>query len=207
MAESLNIAAILKQNLELQQKQIEAQNKKKARASTGSIPNKTSTPSKSAKCSSSKKVPATPAPKTPVNPSRASGSKSATSRVKVSSSKKPLPCKHPDQLTHEDWPEGYEKTKNCFFTFIRIIWGLILLSAVPKAPDPAMVTEFNAHFSDVSALKAALDSPKSQDLVGKSLVLTLSKARQGFLKVGPGIVNVKEFFVMYAQEMFAKLGV
>ncbi|KAH9809369.1 hypothetical protein DFH28DRAFT_934036 [Melampsora americana] len=196
MAKSLNIAAILKQNLELQQKQIEAQNKvieqmqaqsaareqqyedllkkfetvgvngpqsqssppapkKKARASTGSIPNKTSTPSKSAKCSSRKKVPATPAPKTPVNPSRASGSKSATSRVKASSSKKPSPRKHPDQLTHEDWPEGYEQTKNCFFTFIRIIWGLILSSAVPKAPDPAMVAEFNAHFSDVSDLKVS----------------------------------------------------
>ncbi|KAG0140178.1 hypothetical protein CROQUDRAFT_100483 [Cronartium quercuum f. sp. fusiforme G11] len=81
------------------------------------------------------------------------------------------------------------------------------LSAVPKPPIPALVAEFNARFSDVSDINGVLDSLTAQDLVDRNQVVTFSEARAGRMKIGHGIVNIKEFFVMYAQAMFAKLGI
>lgn len=190
--------------------------KKKPRASTGSIPNDTARKSKPAKpATASKQVP------TPRKKSSKSAGHSSTPRTHASTSKttqgsssrsrstgppKPSPKRHPGQLNSKDWPPGYEKTKNCFFAFIKLIWGLIEVSAVPKPPDQSLLTEFNARFSESSDIEVVLDSTQSQDLVDKRQVRTLSGAK-GVTKVGPGLVNIKEFFVLYAQAMFAKIGI
>ncbi|EGG01780.1 uncharacterized protein MELLADRAFT_110672 [Melampsora larici-populina 98AG31] len=177
----------------------------KPRASTGSIPNKPTSsslkPSKSNRTPSKMAHSSTPprrssTPKTP---------KTSTSRVRTSGPPKPSPKQHPDQLKMSETPKGYEPTKNCFYVFIRIIWGLTSSSAVPKPPNPEMLTEFNARFSESAEIEAVLDSTSAKDLVDQREV-KVPKAER--VNIGSGrIVNIKEFFVLYTKAMFAKLGI
>ncbi|KAG0147703.1 hypothetical protein CROQUDRAFT_91231 [Cronartium quercuum f. sp. fusiforme G11] len=152
--------------------------KGKARALTGSIQNQKSTnlstkPSQTT--SSRKKVPSKPAAfsSTPwKQPSRATGPKSANSCVQLSVPLKESPKRSPHQVAVAEWPEGFESTK-----------GLILAGAVPKAPDPALLNEFDMQFSDISDINRVLDSPTAQNLVPTSKVITLAEAQAGCMKI------------------------
>ncbi|KAG0151124.1 hypothetical protein CROQUDRAFT_37225 [Cronartium quercuum f. sp. fusiforme G11] len=97
--------------------------------------------------------------------------------------------------------------QEAFFVFICVIWGLVLTSAVPKAPDLSLLAKFNAQFSKQADIVALLDSPSAQDLVKKCKVITLSEAKLGHMKIGKGIVNIKQFFVLYSVAMLAKIGI
>lgn len=79
--------------------------------------------------------------------------------------------------------------------------------SVPVAPDPALLTEFNARFSDPSQIAAVADSTTSQDLIPQTEIISLREARAGRVKIGKGIVHVQDFFVRYSLAMLAKLGI
>lgn len=87
------------------------------------------------------------------------------------------------------------------------MWGLILAGAVPKAPEPALMEEFNARFSNVSDITGVLDSHSAKALIADQEVITLAEARHGRMKVGKGIINIKDFFLMFSRAMLAKLGI
>ncbi|EGF97026.1 uncharacterized protein MELLADRAFT_70263 [Melampsora larici-populina 98AG31] len=172
----------------------ETTKKKKApRASTGSIPNK---PPKSSKPTPIRKPSQSSTPQRQSTPS--------TSRVKATGPPKPSPKRHGAQLNEGEWPEGFDGTKNCFYVFIRIIWGLTSSSAVPKPPDPAHLAEFNSRFSQSSEIAGVLDSTSAKDLVDQNEVQVPAADR---VNVGGSIVNIKDFFVIYTKAMFAKLGI
>lgn len=99
------------------------------------------------------------------------------------------------------------RLQDCFYVFIRIIWGLILSGAVPKPPNPALLAEFNSRFRDISNINGVAESTTAQPLIELREVFTLAQARGGRLKVGKGIVMIHEFFLEWALAMLAKLGI
>ncbi|EGG11304.1 uncharacterized protein MELLADRAFT_102169 [Melampsora larici-populina 98AG31] len=109
--------------------------------------------------------------------------------------------------TSKKTPTSFKDTKECFFLFIRVMWGLILAGAVPKAPDPALMEEFNARLSNVSEIAGVLDNHAAQSLIDDKEVITLAEARHGRMKVGKGIFNIKDFFLLFTRAMLAKLGI
>ncbi|EGG05429.1 uncharacterized protein MELLADRAFT_107662 [Melampsora larici-populina 98AG31] len=117
------------------------------------------------------------------------------------------PKRSPHQVLSGEFPEDYTRTKECFFTFVRIIWDLAAAGSVPVAPDPALLTKFNARFSDPAQITAVADSSNSQDLIPQTEIISLREARAGRVKIGKGIVYVQDFFVRYSLAMLAKLGI
>ncbi|MBW0514567.1 hypothetical protein O181_054282, partial [Austropuccinia psidii MF-1] len=96
---------------------------------------------------------------------------------------------------------------SAFFTHIRIIWGLIYQKSVPIAPDPSLLKEFYHWFDHVDEIQQVANGTTAIYLIPEADIITLRGTKPGRKKVGRAIVNVQEFFILYIQELLAKLGI
>ncbi|MBW0557526.1 hypothetical protein O181_097241 [Austropuccinia psidii MF-1] len=79
-------------------------------------------------------------------------------------------------MVGNDYPVGYEHTKDVFLIHIKFLWGLIEKNAVPSAPDPSQLNKFYQHFSTPDQIKSALEN-NGPALVPVDTVQTLHNAR------------------------------
>ncbi|MBW0471991.1 hypothetical protein O181_011706 [Austropuccinia psidii MF-1] len=114
--------------------------------------------------------------------------------------------KSPLQIVGNDYPAGYEHTKDAFYIHIKLLWGLIEKNAVPSAPDPLQLNEFYQHFSTPYQIKSAL-SKNGPPLVPFDTVQTLFNACQKHTKVGKYFINLSEFSIIYVCSSLSKLGI
>ncbi|KAA1110237.1 hypothetical protein PGT21_015468 [Puccinia graminis f. sp. tritici] len=63
-----------------------------------------------------------------------------------------------------DVPESFLKTRDCMYTHIRILWGLLEENAIPQAPDMNTLKEFQHRFSEVNQIKDATENRKAADI-------------------------------------------
>ncbi|EGG00758.1 uncharacterized protein MELLADRAFT_67596 [Melampsora larici-populina 98AG31] len=150
--------------------------------------------------------------KTPKRPSTSAKSTpkstSKTSRRASAPPPKSSPVKRdPNQLDTLEVPEGFQKTKDCFYAFIRILWNMMEKGSIPVVPDPERLAEFNARFTEAAQITEVADSSTEQDLIPHNEIVTLADARSGRIKIGRGIVHVQDFFLCYSLAMLAKLGI
>lgn len=82
-------------------------------------------------------------------------------------------------------------------------------NAVPVAPDPALLGEFNARFTESAQINNVIDDASSTGLFPMEEVVSLRirDAKAGRIKVGHGVVHVQDFFIRYSHAMLAKLGI
>ncbi|MBW0475619.1 hypothetical protein O181_015334 [Austropuccinia psidii MF-1] len=114
--------------------------------------------------------------------------------------------KSPLQMVGNDYPAGYEHTKDAFYIHIKLLWGLIEKNAVPSAPDPSQLNEFYQRFSTPDQIESALAN-NGPALVPVDTVQTLRNARQKRTKVGKYFIHLSEFSIIYVRSSLSKLGI
>ncbi|MBW0477426.1 hypothetical protein O181_017141 [Austropuccinia psidii MF-1] len=85
-------------------------------------------------------------------------------------------------MVRNDYPAGYEHTKDAFYIHIKFLWGLIEKNTVPSAPNPSQLNEFYQCFSTPDQLESALAN-NGPALVPVNTVPTLCNACQKHTKV------------------------
>ncbi|MBW0586518.1 hypothetical protein O181_126233 [Austropuccinia psidii MF-1] len=118
---------------------------------------------------------------------------------------KPLSKRSPHQLLLLETPEGFLKTKEAFFTHIKILWGLTDENSIPQAPDPALLQEFYQRFSHNSELESVASNASAASLINPQEIITLKGIHIGRKKIGRAIVHISEFFIQYTNAMLARL--
>ncbi|EGG03570.1 uncharacterized protein MELLADRAFT_89943 [Melampsora larici-populina 98AG31] len=146
-----------------------------------------STPTSSAKKGPRKSKTPVPKPAKPVTP--------------------PVRRRHPLQLLSTDFPNDFKTTKDALFLHIKIMWGLFKANDVPAPIDPSLLKAFYARFSKTEQIEAALLDPASADVVAQNNILTLKSLRGGDGKIGRGMANLDEMYILYIHGILAKVGI
>ncbi|MBW0501550.1 hypothetical protein O181_041265 [Austropuccinia psidii MF-1] len=97
-------------------------------------------------------------------------------------------------MVGNDYPAGYEHTKDVFHIHIKLLWGLIEKNTVPSAPDPSQLNEFYQHFSTPDQIKSALANNRPA-LVPVDTVQTLRNFLQKRTKVGNSLKTFQQLVV------------
>ncbi|KAH9815161.1 hypothetical protein DFH28DRAFT_893531 [Melampsora americana] len=129
------------------------------------------------------------------------------SNLALTSGSKSSPKRNENQLLMSETPEGFKMTKVPLYCFIRLMWGMVEVGAVPPPPHIENVQEFTAAFSNNEQVRNVLESTNSRDLVPQSEVLTLRSMAVGRRKMGRYIINIQESFIKMTQACLAKLGI
>lgn len=104
-------------------------------------------------------------------------------------------------------PKTFLKTRDSLYLHIKILWGLVHKKAVPQAPCPDSLKEFYNWFTLVTEVEDAANNEAAPQLISATEIKSLCNMRSGQIKIGKGIVNVKQFFTLYIQATLAWLGI
>ncbi|EGG03672.1 uncharacterized protein MELLADRAFT_90027 [Melampsora larici-populina 98AG31] len=148
--------------------------------------NSYSTPTPSSKAPRKSKTPSTPNEAPAPSPSRK---------------------RHPLQLIGSETPADYKTTRDALYIHIKMLWGLFKAHDVPPPPDPSLLKELYARFSSAEQVEAAITDPHSCDLVAQNDILTLRSLKAGGGKIGRGMANLDETYILYIHGVLAKVGI
>ncbi|KNZ60831.1 hypothetical protein VP01_1494g1 [Puccinia sorghi] len=115
--------------------------------------------------------------------------------------------KKPNQMTLEDYPKDFLDTKECLFTHIRLLWGMVEVSTPPPAANPELVRQFCTHFQNIDAFQRHADDSSAAQLITQADVNTLKDARAGRIQVGHNFVFIDDSHIAYMHGYLAKLGI
>ncbi|MBW0520597.1 hypothetical protein O181_060312 [Austropuccinia psidii MF-1] len=82
-------------------------------------------------------------------------------------------------MTNEDYPSGFENTKDALQTHVKLLWVLVTQHAVPIAPDPTELNEFSQCFSNSDQIEVAI-SNEGPSLVPVDTIKTLREFTRSF---------------------------
>ncbi|MBW0496504.1 hypothetical protein O181_036219 [Austropuccinia psidii MF-1] len=134
--------------------------------------------------------------------------KKLVSAQKKKKKQTPTPEKrHPHQLTVKETPAGFEPTKEAFSIHIKVLWGLIYQDSIPIPPDYSLLKEFNTQFSFSEEISNLIQSPIAVSLIPEQDVITLQGVQPGKKKLARGIINLKDFHILYVHSLLSKLGI
>ncbi|KNZ59351.1 hypothetical protein VP01_1751g4 [Puccinia sorghi] len=115
--------------------------------------------------------------------------------------------KKPNQLMLEDYPVDFLDTKECLFTHIRLLWGIVEVSTPPPPANPTLVEQFCNHFGDIDTFERHVKNSNAAELVSQADVQTMKDARAGRIRVGNHFVHIDETHIHYIHGYLAKLGI
>ncbi|KAG0143373.1 hypothetical protein CROQUDRAFT_109262 [Cronartium quercuum f. sp. fusiforme G11] len=92
----------------------------------------------------------------------------------------------------KETPEGFKMTKEALYCFIRLMWGMVEVGAVPPPPDLNNIREFTSAFSNNDQINNVFESSTARDLVPHHEILTLQGFTVGRRKMGRYIINIQD---------------
>ncbi|EGG01262.1 uncharacterized protein MELLADRAFT_92532 [Melampsora larici-populina 98AG31] len=119
----------------------------------------------------------------------------------------PVRRRHALQLLSGEMPSDFKSTKEALFVHIKVMWGLFKANDVPSPVEPSLLKEFYARFSKPEQIEAVLVDPASVDLVAQNDILTLRSLRSGSGKIGRGMANLDQGYILYIHGVLAKVGI
>ncbi|MBW0489134.1 hypothetical protein O181_028849 [Austropuccinia psidii MF-1] len=125
-------------------------------------------------------------------------------KVKNLHSKAKSSKKIPIQMVKNDHPTGFEKTKDAFYSHVKLLWGLLEKGKLPEPPKLEQLKEFYQRFSNADQIETAIeyDGPT---LVPIDTTEILRKAQEKNIKIGKNFLYFPEFLIQYVHSALAKL--
>ncbi|MBW0505627.1 hypothetical protein O181_045342 [Austropuccinia psidii MF-1] len=62
------------------------------------------------------------------------------------------------QMVNNDHPTEFEKTKDAFYSHLKLLWGLLEKRKVPAPPKPEQLKEFYQRFSNADQIETAIEN-------------------------------------------------
>jgi hypothetical protein len=107
----------------------------------------------------------------------------------------------PLQYTH------FFPLQDALYVHIKLIWNLLEQKTIPSPPHPDTLREFTSRFSNADEIKQTAENSSGAALIPVNDVVTFKDIKCGRKKVGKGLVNLEEFFIIYTQAILARLGI
>ncbi|KAA1066043.1 hypothetical protein PGT21_019177 [Puccinia graminis f. sp. tritici] len=115
--------------------------------------------------------------------------------------------KLPNQMMLDDYPDNFLDTKECLFTHIRLLWGMVEVSTPPPPANPELVRQFCSSFKDIDDFERRINDSNAAALIAQADVQTLKDARAGNIRVGRNFIHIGEVHLLYIHGYLAKLGI